>query len=127
MTNLTKSNSTESGKAASLDKLSAKASTWPFKKIKKSAAAFESTPPIYSCSSTTASDNDHSNQPSTDSQSDSEPKVETVKLTPQEALGMSFNSHLETYTNYICVRGTPEALVLAHLQLFQIRCRFPVL
>jgi hypothetical protein len=120
MTNSTKSNSTKSGKAASLDKLSAKASTWPFKKIKKSAAASELMPPIYSCSFTTASNNDHSNQPSTDSQSDGEPEVETVELTPQEALGMSFNYHFETYTNYICVRGTPEALVLAHLQLFQI-------
>ncbi|KAN0113374.1 hypothetical protein V8E52_007775 [Russula decolorans] len=80
MANSIETNSTESGKAKALDKSvqkSANASTQPFKKIKKLSTG-ASTPPIYSCSSTTVSS-------SSDSQSDGS-KPEAIELTPQEAL-----------------------------------------
>jgi hypothetical protein len=85
MANSIETNSTESGKAKALNKLvqkGANASARPFKKIKKLSTG-ASTPPIYSCSSMTVSS-------SSDSQSDGS-KPEAIELTPQEALGMSFN------------------------------------
>jgi hypothetical protein len=127
-TNSTKS-SIISGKAVSLKKSvqkGAKAIAQPFKKLKKCIST-PLTRSMRSRSSTT-SDNentDHGNEPSADSQGDGSGSEPEVELTPQEELSTLFNYHLVINTNYICIRGTPGALALAHLHLLQIGCRFP--
>ena len=137
MANSIETNSTKSsviaGKTVSLKKSvrkGAKAITQPFKKLKKAI----STASIHlqrSHFSTTVSscDNegvDPGNESSTDSQGDGSRSEPEVELTPQEELSMSFSYYLVVYINYICVRGTPGALALAHLHVLQTGCRFPV-